>query len=195
MTEEPVGMRPREPGDDRARDAAYDRPTGLPSDLFQVFAENSADTIVRSDSKGILLYVSPACRAWGYEPEELIGRSGAELVHPDDLPRFSANVAEVFAGGPIDRGADRTIRYRQKDGNWVWLEGNPQAVRDTSGRVVELLNVLRDVSERRSCPIAWCNCGVVITAISGGAGIVQLAGIDRLTRGSSLKGARVSRVM
>jgi hypothetical protein len=35
----------------------------------------------------------------------------------------------------------------------------------------------------------------VITTLSGEAGVDQLAGIDRLTRGSSLKGARVSRVM
>ena len=47
----------------------------------------------------------------------------------------------------------------------------------------------------RSCPIPWCNCGGVVTAISGGAGIGQAAGMGRLTRGSSLKGARVSRVM
>jgi PAS domain S-box-containing protein len=153
MTDEPE--RVRRPGLDGSRalytapDKSHDRQNGAASDIFRAFAENSADTIIRADPKGILLYVSPACRAWGYEPEDLIGTSGAELVHADDLARFSANLAQVFAGGDIDRTIDREIRYRRKDGGWVWLEGNPQAIRDASGRVVELLNVFRDVSERR----------------------------------------------
>jgi len=132
-----------------ARDDSLNLQSGAASDFFRLFAENSADIIVRADANGILLYVSPACRAWGYEPEDLIGTSATELVHLDDLSRFSANMAQVFAGGDIDRTIDREIRYRRKDGSWAWLEGNPQAIRDTSGRVVELLNVFRDVSERR----------------------------------------------
>ncbi|MEO8115925.1 MAG: PAS domain S-box protein, partial [Phenylobacterium sp.] len=134
---------------DSVSEGARARQAGFAPDLFQLFAENSADLIVRSSADGVLLYASPACRAWGYEPQDLIGRTAAELVHPDDLPRWAANSAEVFGGGRIDRTVDREIRYRRKDGGWVYLEGNPQAIRDASGQVVELLNVFRDVTERR----------------------------------------------
>ena len=43
-----------------------------------------------------------------------------------------------------------------------------------------------------SCPNAWCSFGGVITAISGWAGSGQAATAGRLTRGSSLVGAKLS---
>jgi PAS domain S-box-containing protein len=153
MTEEPERARRRGTDDGRGPDSAGDEATdhlpGITADLIRALVANSTDMIVRANLQGKILYVSPACRAMGYEPEDLVGRMGAELVHPDDLARFSANVAEVFAGEPIDRTVNREIRYRRKDGGWIWLEGNPQAIRDKAGHVVELFNVFRDVSERR----------------------------------------------
>ena len=116
---------------------------------FRMLAESLSDVIVRADMDGMLLYVSPACRAWGYEPWELIGRASTDLVHPDDLERFNANTAQVFNGPVVDRGLDRAIRYRCKNGDYVWLEGNPQLIRDENGRPMELVNALRDVSDRR----------------------------------------------
>jgi PAS domain-containing protein len=35
------------------------------------------------------------------------------------------------------------------DGRWVWFEGNPHVVRDAEGRATEIVNVFRDVTERR----------------------------------------------
>jgi hypothetical protein len=53
----------------------------------------------------------------------------------------------------------------------------------------------RHVSDLRSCPMAWCKSGGGI-ALSGRYGRVrQAATAGRLTMGSSLKGAMVSRVM
>src|SRR5205807_1848680 len=41
---------------------------------YRLLADNSTDIIVRVGKNGRLVYVSPACRALGYEPEELIGQ-------------------------------------------------------------------------------------------------------------------------
>jgi integrase len=43
-----------------------------------------------------------------------------------------------------------------------------------------------------SCPKPWCSFGGVITAISGWAGSGQAATAGRLTRASSLSGAKLS---
>ena len=121
---------------------------------YRMMTDHVSDVIVRADAQGTLLYVSGACRAWGYEPEELIGRMSGELVHPDDLERLNANAAQLFSGAPIDRAVNREIRYRRKGGGWVWLEGNPQVIRDESGRPVEILNVFRDVTDRKRAEMA-----------------------------------------
>ena len=117
---------------------------------YRLLAENTSDVIVRGDLNGKLLYVSPACRAMGYEPEELIGTAADRLVHPDDRERFMANSRPLFAGQIPDALADRQHRYLTGDGRWVWMEGNPQLVRDEQGRPFEIVNVFRDVTERRA---------------------------------------------
>jgi PAS domain S-box-containing protein len=116
---------------------------------YRLLAENTSDVIVRCALDGGLLYVSPACRAWGYEPEELIGTTADRLVHPEDLERFLVNSAQLYAGEPPDPSINRQHRYRAADGRWIWLEGNPHIVRDAEGRATEIVNVFRDVTERR----------------------------------------------
>lgn len=116
---------------------------------YRLLAENSSDVIVRAGLDGTLLYVSPACRAMGYEPEDMVGTAADRLVHPDDLERFLVNCAKLYAGEPLDPSANREHRYLTADGRWRWFEGNPRVVRDAEGRATEIVNVFRDVTERR----------------------------------------------
>jgi len=116
---------------------------------YRLLAENTSDVIVRGDLQGTLLYVSPACRAMGYEPEDLIGTAADRLLHPDDRERFNANSAPLLAGEEPDPSTTRQHRYLTADGRWVWFEGNPKLVRDAEGRAIEIVNVFRDVTERR----------------------------------------------
>ena len=52
---------------------------------FRLLAENAGDLITSIDARGIRTYVSPSCRILlGYEPDELIGRTAVDIVHPDD---------------------------------------------------------------------------------------------------------------
>ncbi|MCS6938039.1 MAG: PAS domain S-box protein, partial [Roseiflexus sp.] len=53
---------------------------------FRSIIEDSDLLIAEVDANGILSYINPAARhVFGYEPEECIGRSLLEFVHPDDL--------------------------------------------------------------------------------------------------------------
>ena len=113
-------------------------------------ADNTSDIIVRAKLDGTFLFVSAGIRALGYEPEALIGTSTFDLVHPDDMERFTANSAALFAGGPLDPAIDREHRYRTGSGDWVWMEGSPQVIRDETGRPIEILNIFRNVTERRA---------------------------------------------
>jgi PAS domain S-box-containing protein len=121
----------------------------LSESRYRLLAESSSDVIVRCGLDGTLLYVSPACRAMGYEPEDLIGTPADRLIHPDDRERFLVNCAKLYAGEAPDPSANRQHRYRTGDGRWVWFEGNPQVVRDAEGQATEIVNVFRDVTERR----------------------------------------------
>jgi PAS domain S-box-containing protein len=123
------------------------------AEVFQMLAETISDIIVRADLEGRLIYVSPACRTLGYEPVELIGRLYTDLAHPDDHDRLVANTAQVLTDSEPDDTLNRTIRYRRKDGGWVWLEGNPRAIRDAARRPIGIINVFRDVTERKQAEL------------------------------------------
>jgi PAS domain S-box-containing protein len=88
---------------------------------FRALIENSADAISLAGADGRILYVSPCIRQiLGYAPEELVGRYGLELVHPDDREGVASAFAELLAGR--DRSIIAELRARRKNGSWCWLE-------------------------------------------------------------------------
>ncbi|HVI31041.1 ATP-binding protein [Phenylobacterium sp.] len=120
---------------------------------YRLIADRSHDIIVRADCDGTLLYVSPACRTYGYEPEDLIGRHADEFLHPDDVAHHNENMRLLFAG-QIPPASERQHRFRSHNGAYGWLEGNPVLIPGRDGRPVEILNVFRDVSEHKALEAA-----------------------------------------
>jgi PAS domain S-box-containing protein len=114
---------------------------------FRLLAENSTDMISRHDPLGVYLYVSPACRTLlGYEPEELIGHSAFEFIHPDDLARLESSRQMV-----VEEPVTDVVRFqvRRKDGNYIWLESTSRAIKNpATGQTIEIQVSSRDITER-----------------------------------------------
>ena len=121
---------------------------------YRTLAEQSKDVIVRADKQGIIRYISPGCRALGYEPEELTGVAGFALVHPDDVESFLANTRALLAGAKETTAPVREHRFRTKNGGWMWLQGNPTVLCDSHGVPQEIVNVFRDISDRKEMDTA-----------------------------------------
>ena len=111
--------------------------------------DQSADLIIRVEPGRGITWASPSCRRYGYEPEDLVGTFGVELIHPDDRANVDAVRAARFAGLPDPPGSSREHRIRSKDGSWICVEGNPTLIRGADGQVLEIVNVLRDVTAQR----------------------------------------------
>jgi PAS domain S-box-containing protein len=81
--------------------------------------ETSQDLILVMDSRGFLAQVSPSCEAiLGYRPEEMIGRSGVDFIHPDDLENSRSEMRAARRG---QRPKMSDTRCMHKDGRFVWL--------------------------------------------------------------------------
>lgn len=97
-----------------------------------------------------VIYGSPGKDILGITTEELEALGSeviATLIHPDDQQRVYAVNAE---GGALDDGQVLQIRYRglHADGEWRWLNRRVTPFRrDASGRTVEVLSVVRDVTD------------------------------------------------
>jgi PAS domain S-box-containing protein len=88
---------------------------------FRSLVQNSSDIITLVGADGTVRYVSPAIeRVLGYRPEERVGRSSFELVHPDDV----AHARRLFAEDLRSPGATSSIgvRMRHRDGSWRHIE-------------------------------------------------------------------------
>ncbi len=115
---------------------------------YRMLAENISDLVMRVDPKNIISYVSPSCRVMlGYEPEEMLGRSGVEYVHPDDLA--IPLTRQMVALEPNADPSPLIYRMRCKDGHYIWVETRGQIVfSPETGELTGFISVSRDVTER-----------------------------------------------
>lgn len=122
---------------------------------FRLLAENSTDIISRTTVDGTFLYLSPACyTVLGYQPEELVGSYGGELLHPEDLGELVKNY-QINAELPDIYTV--TYRTRHKYGHYIWLETTVRAIRVGVARrghrqtqeILEMQASSRDITERK----------------------------------------------
>ena len=117
---------------------------------YRMLADAATDIVLKVDAEDRIQYASPSVRRYGYEPEELVGRTGFSLVHPDDLAKLQALIANLFSGADVDTTADRTYRVRKADGDWFWAEGNPAIIRDDDHKPIAVVSQIRDVTARKA---------------------------------------------
>ncbi len=115
---------------------------------YRMLAEAATDMIVLTDMENVRRYVSPASLdLLGYPPEELVGRSPAPMIHPEDATGFHAMVAALKAGEANVTAS--THRMRRKDGSYVWVEAKVRLVRADDGTPRNIMVAARDVTERQ----------------------------------------------
>ena len=116
-------------------------------EYFRAITENASDVIFIVDGRGIITYASPSIkRIVGYSPDELIGKSGFDLILPDDHPR----AIEDFGQALLTKGVaiPNSFRVRHKDGHERTFEGVGVNLMDNPAIAGFVMNV-RDVTDRQ----------------------------------------------
>ena len=113
---------------------------------FRTLLRNSSDIQVIIDENGIEQFVSDSVMAiTGYSPQEFIGKSGFDFVHPDDLGVLGETLEKVKKD---NTGFVRVeYRHRKKDGSWLNLEAvgtNPLDDPSIRGIVINVRDVTRE---------------------------------------------------
>lgn len=121
---------------------------------YRELVNNIAEVIVKADLQGNFAFVS---RRWKdftqYEPEETIGASYLDFIHPEDLPLFESYLK------PLQEGKIEVykveFRHKRKDGLYFWaqaqarLEYNPE-----TGQAVGIAGTLQNIEERKQAELA-----------------------------------------
>lgn len=130
----PRGAQPEHPTDDAVH--AGER-------RFRALIEHSADVIGLLDAQGTIIYTGPSSlAALGYRPDEFVGRTVFELVHPDDRADVAATFELLVRQPGTVQHAEFRIRHR--DGSWRWVESastNLLADPDVQGIVINYHDV------------------------------------------------------
>lgn len=124
--------------------------TGIDVVLSRLAAivESSNDAIVSKNLDGTITTWNQAAKdLFGYEPEEIIGRSILAII-PDDLHGEEFEILrKIRAGERIEHYETRRVR---KDGEIVEVSLTISPIRDGSGKVIGSSKIARDISDRKS---------------------------------------------
>jgi PAS domain S-box-containing protein/putative nucleotidyltransferase with HDIG domain len=115
---------------------------------FRALIENASDAITLVSADGSILYTSPSTFSiLGYRPDEFLGRSAFELIHPHDLSATSELFRKV-----LERPGARVeteYRLRHRNGAWRCIECvGTNLLHDPS--VGAIVTNYRDVTERKT---------------------------------------------
>jgi diguanylate cyclase (GGDEF)-like protein/PAS domain S-box-containing protein len=106
----------------------------------RLLTQHAGDLISHSDAEDRYLYVSSSHKdILGYEPQELIGTHLFSYLHPDD--RRPRRAGQDRPSGLVN------VRFRHKNGSWVWLGASTRTIRDPeTGAKLGIVSVARDIT-------------------------------------------------
>ncbi len=122
---------------------------------YRILAENASDVIWITDLDLRFTYLSPSTlQLLGYTPEEVLAQNLNPFMSPASLESIQKALAEeldneTVASADPQRSRLLVLEMIRKDGAAVWVEIKASFLRDADGKVMGVLGVARDITERR----------------------------------------------
>lgn len=115
---------------------------------LSMITANMADIIFQADKDGTYLYVSPSVKSvLGFEPQDLVGKSMFEGVHPDDRKRVTSCMKDAF-GKCLTQFVQ--YRYMKADGSYVWLGTKGTPIFDDGVAISGFVCNSRDITNQKN---------------------------------------------
>ncbi len=87
---------------------------------FKALVQEGSDLIGILDEAGIYTYVSPTSMGLlDMEPEELIGKSPFDYIHPQDAEKTQNSLSKIATESRVEV---EPFRFKNKNGEWRWIE-------------------------------------------------------------------------
>jgi PAS domain S-box-containing protein len=123
-------------------------------ELYNLIVENTTDvvTLTTFALNPVFIYINPSIKInTGYEPEELIGKSPFDFIHPDDKKKLfpilkdyiNAKLKKFFTGKELPTTKRLEFRFKDKEGNWRDFQ--------STGNILgnQLLFITRDITDQK----------------------------------------------
>ncbi len=115
---------------------------------YRLLFDTMSEGVVVVDNYDIVQFINPACcNIYGYQPEQVIGKVGYELlIHPDDWNTFKYKNASRLSG----HMGTYEVRGIRVNGEQIWLRISGSPIRDKQGKVVGSVGIMSDITQSRS---------------------------------------------
>ncbi len=134
-------------------------------DRFRLFVENVQEyALVQTDPEGAVAAWNPGAeRLFGYAPEEMLGRSFADLLTREDVESgvFRENLATVTTG----KRSEDAQWFVRRDGTRFWARSLSEPIRDEAGSFRGVAKIVRDETSRQQAAEALREKEARISAI------------------------------
>ncbi|MFQ5691509.1 MAG: PAS domain S-box protein, partial [Nitrospinota bacterium] len=140
---------------------------------YRMLFEEAGDAIITVDLEGRVTSWNPAAEAiYGYSAEEALGRDIGLVFPPGDPGRegFLGARDRLLAGESLPSW--ETVR-RRKDGTLIEVSLSSSPVKDAEGRVVGLMGISRDISDRKRAEEALARQAAAMNAAREGIAILN----------------------
>ncbi len=116
------------------------------TDRYRLILENVNDIIWILNEKFKIQYVNEntVLRLLGYKLNDLIRKPAINYVHTDDIEDFLSLIKKEFK----NRHDLSEIRYKHKEGHWVWFESKGKFYYNKIGELKWLI-ISRNITERK----------------------------------------------
>ena len=129
---------------------------------FRLLAEHSIDLIVAVNGDLAIRYASPAATSLlGCDPSDLLGRTLAELLAPEDRAAF---IARHFTNARRGAGPD-LFKALRRDGSTLWIEARVAQLPPGNG-LGDYLVTLRDANQRKQAEQALGKLNADLSALA-----------------------------
>jgi len=120
----------------------------LKEELYRTLVETAQSGFSILDLEGKIIFCNKyKAKMFGYEdPKELVGKSGIELVAPDDRDRAARKLRNLLES---DRGIIHIeLNLMRKDGSIFPAYFRASIIHDDEGNPIQIMDTMTDISER-----------------------------------------------
>jgi|GEM_PF-348837 len=145
----------------------------MSEEKYRLLVENQNELVVKVDPEGKFVFVSPSyCSLLGKSEPELEGTPFFSTVHQEDIEISRAALMDINKP-PFSCYFEH--RAMTVDG-WCWLAWSGKAIRDKKNRILSIVGVGRNITERKLTEEALYESRMELTALNRQLENAQLLG-------------------
>ncbi len=121
-------------------------------ELHRALVRQTAVGMARTNLQGRFMFANHNfCEILGYTEAELLGKTIADITHPDDLADSERSFRHLARTGKAYR-LDK--RYIRKDGSVIWVSISASPMSNASGKINAAVAVVLDINQSKQAELA-----------------------------------------